>query len=858
MRKKAILQYLLSLSLIFLPLLAFAESAMIGIYGVPAVRSEGSEILTTHLEKSRVSAVFVPPDKETIRLFKKQNIKVYLTLNVFGGRGAWKEFPDSVPVTADGKKISNKYGGVCPTHFEWRESRLQLLERWLKENSGEQGISGVWLDFIRYPGSWEHEKPSIPDSCYCQRCLTLFQVEKGVDVPDDLNVIKLSRWIKKYAADEWLQWKKEQITSFVRDVRTVMDKAGDKKVKLGVFLVPWMQGEKDGAVTFSLGQDAGHLAGYVDVFSPMVYHKMVARKSTWITELTEYFADLTGKPVWPIIQAEGLSPDEFENAVLAVEEGEGSGILVYSYPKMKKAFWPLLAEFSPSKNLLQDSNFQAVSVSSDNEKEKGPGAVNESESWQQGQGGQILDSSFYVWPEKSDRGKRSLGVAAGMDRQGSWWQTIPACTPGKNYLFSGDFFRHDVVDRVYPELEIWGRSYRLNSHRIAGKYQTLRRHITCPDEMDNDPKVFRLVNKYPGHAFWMQNPRLIETSPAVKQFYKPVNAKNGLFTIGAYGGNLDNLDEFKSFGFNSSVLGLSREAIDRCVKLGMHCTFSLPRDTEKIKMLLDKVGTLPESGHFAFYVNDEPGIHSFPRWKAKDINRLLKERYPNIPTMMAVVRPQVIADYDQAADYFMLDQYPVPWMPMTWLSDSMDQAAESVGRNRLHSVIQAFGGEKWQEYGWPKMPDFEEINCLAFLSLIHGSQGIYFFKYQEATATDQGREALKTVVSRLQKLQPWLESRNHFVLVDVEMTSINKLDPQGRPGVHCAGKRRGVNRIFVCANTLRTYTSARAVVGGTAPRVWQEFYSDEKLLSVDGSLELNFSPLEVKVFIAKGIAKVVQ
>ncbi len=213
------------------------------------------------------------------------------------------------------------------------------------------------------------------------------------------------------------------------------------------------------------------------------------------------------------------------------------------------------------------------------------------------------------------------------------------------------------------------------------------------------------------------------------------------FPIGAYGGNVDNLSEFKELGLNSSIMRLSKRALERCAELEMHCTFSLPHDSEKIKILLDSVGPFPESGSFAFYVNDEPGIHSFPRWKARDIELLLEERYSAIPTMMAVVRPQVIPDYVEAADFFMLDQYPVPSMPMTWLADSMDMAADVVGRERLQSVIQAFGGEKWRKYGWPRMPSFEEMNNLAFLSLIHGSRGVYFFKYQEAIATTQGKDA---------------------------------------------------------------------------------------------------------------------
>jgi hypothetical protein len=764
----------------------FAENiSIIGMYGLPTVGTGRNALLASQLTKNSISAIFVSPDKDTIKFFKEQGFKVFLSLNVFGGRKPWKEFPDSVPVVADGSKLPENYGGICPTHYEWRESRLQLLDKWLKEFSG---ISGVWLDFIRYPGSWEHEDSLIPDSCYCDRCLTLFQVEKGIDLPKGLGVSGSARWIHKYAENTWVQWKKEQITSFVRDARIILDKniEGDNKMQLGVFLVPWTQGEKEGAISFLLAQDAEHFSGYVDVFSPMLYHRMVGADPAWISELTEYFAEMTGQTIWPIIQAEDLEPAEFKMAVTAVTNGGGDGILVYKYSKMQETFWPLLAGFSPRGNLLQEN-----------------GSYTE--------------------------------------------QSIPACTPGKNYLFSGDFFRFSNVDRTYPELEIWGQNYTLNTHRISGKFQNIRLHLDCSDELAGDAGVFRFINKYPEQTFRLRAPRLFEKSFPEKKLHQ--QTRKDFFPIGAYGGNLDNLADFKDLGFNSSIMGLSKKALDRCVESEMHCTFSLPRDSAKIKILLDSVGPLPESGSFAFYINDEPGIHSFPRWKARDIQRLLEERYPNIPTMMAVVRPQVIPDYEQAADFFMLDQYPVPFMPMSWLADSMDIAADGVGRDRLQSVIQAFGGKKWSRYGWPVMPTYEEMNNLAFLSLIHGSRGIYFFKYQEAISTEQGKEALHRVVARLKELLPWLQSKNNFAKVTVVMTSANKVDPQGNSGVHCAEKIKRQKRMLMCVNTLRTYVSVNIDIGGTESQAWQDFYTGKELLADRSFLELDFLPLEVKVFV---------
>lgn len=770
MERKIVCVSCLVVLLFLVPLWAFSGNTSVrGVYGVPKIKDDQKGSSVSQLLENNITAVFVPPDQETIKLFEKQNVEAFLTLNVFGGKQPWKEFPDSVPVTADGGKLSGEYGGICPTHYGWRESRLQLLEKWLKAFAAEKAFSGVWLDFIRYPGSWEHAGATIPDTCYCDRCLLSFQVEKGVEIPRNLSVEGKAEWIRTHAAMKWLEWKKEQITSFVRDARSLIDFYGtDKPLKLGVFLVPWMQGEKDSAITFLLGQDAEQIGQYADILSPMVYHEMLGKEPGWIREITEYVSDITDKAVWPIIQAEKIEAKEFKEAVDAVRFGGGDGVLVYSYSRMEAGHWPLLSDFTKQENIL---------ASGEQSKEK--------------------------------------------------------CVPEKEYLFGADFLREKIVQAVYPEITLWGKSFSLNTHRIVGRYQHLRVNFTCTEEMAASGTVpLEMVQHQSGQQFYLRNPQLYQKH-VFEQAMRP-ELNQDYFPVGAYGGKLNNLQEFKDSGLNSSILGLTREAVGKCMELDMHCIFSLPRDVEKIKILLDRVGPIPEVGRFAFYVNDEPGIHSFPRWKAKDINLLLKERYPGIPTMMAIVRPQVIPDYTQAADYFMLDQYPVPFMPMTWLSDSMDNAAETVGRKRLYSIIQAFGGDKWKVHGWPRLPTYEEMNCLAFLSILHGSRGVYFYNYQAAVSTKESRDSLEKVVSNIQKIQAWLTDDTDFATVNIDMVSANRFDPSGKPAIHCGEKKVDGKRLLLCANTIGTYVTAQIPFTGKTQQVVEK---------------TDFTPFEVKMYV---------
>jgi len=82
----------------------------------------------------------------------------------------------------------------------------------------------------------------------------------------------------------------------------------------------------------------------------------------------------------------------------------------------------------------------------------------------------------------------------------------------------------------------------------------------------------------------------------------------------------------------------------------------------------------------------------------------------------------------------MMDQYPVIGMPMSWLADSLDRAARDVGRERLLAVIQAF---REPQSGWPRRPSWEEMDALAFLSVVHGSRGIFFYTYGDIGKTEE-------------------------------------------------------------------------------------------------------------------------
>lgn len=147
-------------------------------------------------------------------------------------------------------------------------------------------------------------------------------------------------------------------------------------------------------------------------------------------------------------------------------------------------------------------------------------------------------------------------------------------------------------------------------------------------------------------------------------FYK------NFFPIGVYGADIDNLPEIKRLAVNTVIIGGEGEklekTIEKCHEVGLRYVLSVPRDPDRLKVYLE------------------------------------------------------------AADFFMMDQYPVPNMPMTWLSDLIDRASAIAGNERITTVIQAFGGEAYETSGWPRRPAWREMDCLSFLSVVHGSRGIFF------------------------------------------------------------------------------------------------------------------------------------
>ena len=258
-------------------------------------------------------------------------LSVYTEFGCFTGRHWWEQAPESRPFTAQGMPLEPERGyfGVNPATATVRREQWLALEKLLAGHD----LDGVWLDFIRWPCHWEVREPILPETSFDAATLASFCRDTGIDFPVDDPLATVHVLLGERAA-EWMAWRCAQVTSWVAGARSVLNRVRPGAL-LGLFGVPWRQADRDGAILNIIGQDYRALGQYVDVFSPMVYHRMCGYPPEWIGPVVEEVHTLSGKPVWPIIQSvdepDPLPAEEYGRALdLALDHPASDGVLVFT------------------------------------------------------------------------------------------------------------------------------------------------------------------------------------------------------------------------------------------------------------------------------------------------------------------------------------------------------------------------------------------------------------------------------------------------------------------------------------------------------------------------------------------------
>ena len=202
---------------------------------------------------------------------------------------------------------------------------------------------------------------------------------------------------------------------------------------------------------------------------------------------------------------------------------------------------------------------------------------------------------------------------------------------------------------------------------------------------------------------------------------------------------------------------------------------------------------------------DRPIFHAIGYWEDEPAgvfsNKVpTKERYEELVKVLDVSAPYL---------------YPLPYQPVRSVGEALARAGvASGGRKPLLPVLQLFVWKPDDPYPTPA-----ELKCMAYLSLIHGADGIAYFSYNNVN----GKE--KTNLARVQP-DLWRSVKS----INAEMKQIGEflLDSQPEPAVQVKVRdsavewraaARGDSILLLLANTSSErqtvnlhFTSKRAVL----------------------------------------------
>ena len=169
-------------------------------------------------------------------------------------------------------------GGGCPAD----PRAFFLLKERIKKALDFQPQQ-IWLDHFRFDGHWERIKgrriPGIHKDCF---------------------------WCRG----------KDRVRILVNLARKVKELIG-KQAEIGYFAVPFREGEV-GELISGLGQDHRELGKIFGLVSPMLYHRMINRPVSYISEYADWIFQKTEKPVLPIIQVKDM-PDNLPDKLSGEE-----------------------------------------------------------------------------------------------------------------------------------------------------------------------------------------------------------------------------------------------------------------------------------------------------------------------------------------------------------------------------------------------------------------------------------------------------------------------------------------------------------------------------------------------------------
>lgn len=240
------------------------------------------------------------------------------------------------------------------------------------------------------------------------------------------------------------------------------------------------------------------------------------------------------------------------------------------------------------------------------------------------------------------------------------------------------------------------------------------------------------------------------------------------FPIGIYSIEDDShLVELKNSGF--SVIHISEQEPDRLNAIAKKAeSIGLKYLAYPDKVRSSTWSTSKNSWHpKAWYIFDEPDVHRKTAKEICSLNKSIKSWSPNIKTALAVGQGSAVQTYASCADIIMVDWYPVPHLPLESVITQIKLARKYAGSKPVWAILQAFD---WREYRQKsptkprvgRFPTFSEIRFMTYAAILHGVDGIFYFKFampgrRTLLEYPEKWQALLRVVSELNAFKPILQ-----------------------------------------------------------------------------------------------------
>ena len=261
------------------------------------------------------------------------------------------------------------------------------------------------------------------------------------------------------------------------------------------------------------------------------------------------------------------------------------------------------------------------------------------------------------------------------------------------------------------------------------------------------------------------------------------------FPIGMFDARPKGFPELKAAGFNSVLIGTDSKILKAAERNGLKAIISHKKMRDAEFSLLARSASRSPS-FLGWYIEDEAeGRGVSPAaiwWKTASTRRFPPSHF----TSLALLRSSLARYYGDAVDVVMVDPYPIPTQPLTWVSDSIEDVHRQLGPQKpVWAIIQAFSWGLERHYAKDKpgrFPTLAEERAMTYLAIVHGAQGIIFFADEHARR-DSGHWAnLKKLAGELNCLSLLLATNGKTsqpTLVSSEM------DLRGKPVIHFLKKK---------------------------------------------------------------------